>query len=65
MEEVSDASSSSDDDSNSEDNDAVSSGWVYHIDSNIYLGINMVSYPENLVYATLDWEHVSDDPMYK
>ena len=68
MEEASDASSSSsDEESNSESNAAVfaASGQVRRIDSNVYLGINTVSDPENLVHATLDWEHVSDDPMHK
>ena len=68
MEEASDlSSSSSDKDSNSKDNAAVfvASGQVRCIDSNIYLGINTVANPENLVYATLNWEHVSDDSTYQ
>ena len=67
MKEASDSSSSSSDkDSNSEDNAAVfaASGQVHHIDSNVCLRINTVSDPENLVYATLDWEHVRNDPTY-
>ena len=64
MKEASDASSSSDKESDSEDKAAVfaASGRVCRIDSNVYLGINTVSDPENLVCATLDWEHVNDDP---
>ena len=38
---------------------------VYQIDSNISLGINTVSNPENLVYATLDCKHMGNDPVYK
>ena len=41
------------------------SARVHHIDSEICLGINTMSNPENLVCATLDWEHVNDDPTYK
>ena len=67
MEEASNASSSSDEESNSEGNAAVfaTSGQVCRIESNVFLGINTVSNPENLVYTTLDWEHVNDDPMHK
>ena len=67
MEEASDVSSSSIENSNSEGNASVfaASGQVRHIDSNVHLGINTVSNPENLVGATLDWEHVSNDPVCK
>ena len=56
MEEASDASSSSDEESNSESNAAAfaTSGQVCCIDSNVCLGINTVSHPENLVHTTLD-----------
>ena len=66
MEEASDASSS-DKESKPEDNAAVfaASGRVRRIDSNVYLGINTVSDPQNLVYTTLDWENMNNDPMYK
>ena len=54
-------------DSNSEDNAVVfdASGQVHRIDSNICPGIKTVYNPENLVCATLDWEHVSDNPTYE
>ena len=68
MEEVSDSSSSSsDEDSDSEDKATVfaASGQVRCIDSNVYLGINTVSNPKNLVYATLNWEHVRNDSKYQ
>ena len=41
------------------------SGQVCCIDGNVHLGINSVSDPENLVCATPDWKHVSDDPTHK
>ena len=67
MEEASDASSSSDEESDSENNAAVfaASGRVRHIDNNVHFGVNTVSDPENLVCTTLDWEHMNDDPTHK
>ena len=67
MEEASDVSSSSDEDSKSEGNDAVftASGQVRHINSNVYLGINAVSNPENSVCTTLDWDHMDNDAVCK
>ena len=67
MEEALDAASSLNVNSNSGDSAAVfvASRQARRIDSNICLGINTVSNPENLVYATLDWEHVSNDLVRK
>ena len=36
---------------------------MHGINSDICLGINTVSDSENLVFSTLDWDHVSNDPV--
>ena len=59
-------SESGSDDSSLEESERRKSVFnVRRLQSNNFYGINTVTNPENLIYATLDWENVSDDPMFQ
>ncbi len=63
-------SSSSSSSSSSSDQEQVESSRrksafnVRRVQSTDFLGVNAITNPDNLIYATLDWEKVSDDPLF-